>query len=119
MAALDAIKQSKYKPYSPDGKTVPFVTVVEITFSLGIPEEDYDRDQKLADRYFKQEDKCRQLLTATKWKEAEKVCRANLPIADQLASHRGMEKMVAYENAGSHCLRRENSERRLIIFLPL
>src|SRR6266536_652521 len=115
-AALDAVKKRKYKPYSPDGKIVPFVTVVEIPFSLGIRKEDYDREQKLADQYFKQEDKCRQLLNSTKRNEAEKVCRANLPMADQLASHRGLEKMGAYENAGLSVLAQGKFQEALDYF---
>ncbi len=99
-SALEAVKKSKYKPYSIDGKAVPFITIVEVPFSLRIPQDEYDRDQKLADRYFKQEDKCRGLLSLSKWQEAEESCKANLPIADEMDSHRGLEKVIAYEMVG-------------------
>jgi TonB family protein len=98
--AEDAVKKSKYRPYAPEGRPVPFVTVVDITFSLGIPQAEYDQEQKLASQYFKQEEKCRQLLNASKWQEAEKICGDNVPIANKLGLQRGLTKMMAYEHLG-------------------
>ena len=38
-AALDAVKQWKYKPFTTDGKAVEATAIVEVPLSLGIPEE--------------------------------------------------------------------------------
>jgi TonB family protein len=99
-AALDSAKKRKYTPYMADGKEAPFVTTVEISFSAGIPNDEYERQQAVSDRYFKLEDKCRALLNASKWTEAEQACRDTLPLAQQLGDHQGLTKMGAYEHVG-------------------
>lgn len=99
-AALDAVKQRKYTPHMVDGKPTSFVTTVEIAFSVGIPKDEYDRQQAVSNKYFKLDDKCRGLLKATKWKDAEQTCREALPLADQLGDQQGLTKMGAYEHVG-------------------
>ncbi len=99
-AALDAVKKRKYTPYMLEGKAAPFVTTVEIAFSVGIPQALYEQQQAVSNRYFKLGDKCRSLLSASKWKEAEQACREALPVADQLGDHQSLTKMGAYEHVG-------------------
>ncbi|MBZ5579771.1 MAG: TonB family protein [Acidobacteriia bacterium] len=99
-AAIDAVKKRKYTPYMAGGKATSFVTTVEIPFSVGIPKDEYDRQQAVSDRYFKLEDKCRGLLQASKWEDAEQACRDALPLAQQLGDHQGLTKMGAYEHVG-------------------
>jgi len=88
-AALDAVKKYRYKPYLIDGRAVPFITTVEVPFSVGIPKKDYDEQQSVNERYFKEADKCRALLKDKKSVEAEEVCKEALPIADQLPDSQG------------------------------
>lgn len=100
MAALEAAKKRKYKPYVVDGKSVPFITTIEFLFSLGISKDEYEREQKISERFFKEEDKCRNLVRSQNWKEAESVCKAAIKLAEQFSSGRELEKMGAYELFG-------------------
>ena len=99
-AALDAIKKRRYTPYVADGGPTSFVATVEIAFSMGVPKEQYERQQALSDKYFKLEDKCRALFKSGEWNVAEQACKAAVPSADQLGDHQGLTKMGAYENVG-------------------
>ncbi len=99
-AALDAVKKYRYKPYLIDGKAAPFITTVEVPFSVGIPKKEYDEQQSVNERYFNEADKCRALLKEQKSVEAEEVCKAAVPIADQLPESQGLTKRLAYENVG-------------------
>lgn len=99
-AALDAAKKRKYIPHTVAGKAVPFVTTVEFFFSLGIPEDEYERDKKISQEFFKEEDKCRDLLRGQSWKEAETTCKAAVRLADQFTNGRELEKSSAYQHLG-------------------
>jgi TonB family protein len=97
-AALDAVKKYRYKPYLIDGRAAPFITTFEVLFSVGIPKKEYDEEQSVNERYFKEGDKCCALLKEQKTVEAEEVCKAAVPIADQLPEGQGLTKMLAYES---------------------
>jgi len=112
-SAVASVSKSKYKPFSPEGKAVPFITVVEIPVSPGISQKDFDRDLKLAGQYFEQESKCRDFLNASQWQQAEETCNANLALADKLGSHRERTKMLAYLLAGSSMIGREKFKEAL------
>jgi TonB family protein len=112
-AALDTVKKWKYKPYVVDGKPTPFVTTLDIVFSLGIPEDEIKRDQEVSKRYFEQEDKCRDLLRSRNLKEAETVCKAAAQMAEQLSSDRALEKMGAYELIGHVFLHQQRYQEAL------
>jgi TonB family protein len=99
-AAIDAVKEYRYRPYVTDGKAASFITTVEVPFSVGIPKKEYDEEQSVNEKYFKQADKCRALLKDQKAAEAEEVCKAALPLADQLPDGQGLTKMLAYESVG-------------------
>jgi TonB family protein len=111
--AIASVNQSKYKPYSPEGKAVPFTTVVEIPVSPLISQKDFDRDLKLAGQYFEQEAKCRDLINASKWPQAEETCVANLAMADKLRDYRVRTKMFAYRLAGSAMLGQDKYKEAL------
>jgi len=114
--AVEAVRKWKYRPYTVKGKATRFVTTVDIPFSAGIPQDVYERQQKLAAQYFKQDDKCRELLTRQKWKEAEKVCKAAVALADRLEDGRKLEKMGAYQNVGYVLLYQNRSSEALEYF---
>lgn len=107
-AALSAVKGRKYKAYMVGGKPVPFITDVYIQFPpgtlTGAQKQDYERQEQLARQYFKEDDKCRDLVRGQKWKEAEESCQVIVQIADQLSDDRALERMGAYEMFG-HVLR--------------
>lgn len=65
------------------------------------PREGYEEQQQVTSRkYFAEEEKCRNLIRAQNWKEAEPVCKATTRLADQLSSDRELEKSGAYEYVG-------------------
>jgi TonB family protein len=112
-SAVVSVSKSKYKPYSPEGKALPFTAVVEIPVSPGISQKDFDRDLKLAGQYFEQEAKCRELINASKWPQAEETCVANLELADKLRDYRARTKMFAYRLAGSSMLGQDKYKEAL------
>lgn len=99
-AAVDAVKKYRYKSYVADGKAVSFMTTVEVPFSVGIPKKEYDEEQSVNEKYFKEADKCRALLKDQKPVQAEEVCKAALPLAEQLPDGQGLTKVLAYESVG-------------------
>lgn len=106
--AVSSVKRRKYKAYMVDGKPVPFVTEVYIRFPpgtlSGAQKQDSERQEELARQYFKEDDKCRDLVRGQKWKEAEESCGVIVRIADQFSDDRALERMGAYEMFG-HVLR--------------
>jgi TonB family protein len=98
-AALDAVKKYRYTPYLINGKAVSFITTVEVPFSVGIPKKQYDDQQTINEEYFKEADKCQDLRKKQQWGEAEEVCKAAVPLAEQL-EEQGLTKMLAYESVG-------------------
>jgi TonB family protein len=99
-AALDAIKKYRYSPYTADGKATRLMVPMVVSFSAGIPKKMYEEQQAANEKYFKEEGKCHGLLKATKWSDAEQVCKAAVPLAEQLGAHQGLTKMGAYEHVG-------------------
>lgn len=95
--AAQAAWNSKYTPYAPDGKPVPFQTLVDIPVYPNISKKEYDLDREMTRQYFQQEEKCRDLMDASKWPQAEEVCKANLSIVKKLAHYRAFQKMRAYQ----------------------
>lgn len=115
-AAIDAVKKRRYTPYTVDGKPAAFVTTVEIPFSVGIPKKEYEEQQAINEKYFKEDDKCRGLLKANKWTQAERVCKAAVPLAQQLGDHQGLTKMGAYEHVGYALLTQQRYEEALVYY---
>jgi TonB family protein len=99
-AALDAAKKRRYKPYVLGGAAVPFTTNIEIRFSLGIPQEQYELDRRIGEQFFKEESLCRELVRKKQWSEAEVSCRRTISLARQFPYERELEKFGAYELFG-------------------
>jgi TonB family protein len=108
-AAVTAVKKRKYQAHMVGGRLVPFITVVEVLFPPGTltkeQKQEYERQEQLAEQYFREDKRCRDVAKAQDWKEAEKVCGALVRIADQLSDERSMEKMRANEFLGHVFLR--------------
>jgi tetratricopeptide (TPR) repeat protein len=73
---------------------------IDIQFSFGIPQDEYEKELEIAKQFFEKDGKCRGLLREQKWQDAELTCKAAVAIADQLPGHRALEKMGAYEAVG-------------------
>lgn len=108
-AAVTAVKKRKYQAHMVDGKPVAFITVVDVLFPPGTltkeQKQEYERQEQLAEQYFREDKRCRDVAKGQDWKEAEKVCGAVVRIADQLSDERSMEKMRANEFLGHVFLR--------------
>ena len=103
-AAIGAVMKRRYNPHLVDGIPTGFVTTVTLEFSLGISKEDYERDRKIAEKFFPLESNCRGLVIAQNWKDAEPVCRNAVSQAEMFQTGRELEKMGAYELTG-HVMR--------------
>lgn len=99
-AALEAAKKRKYKPYVIGGKPTLFVTTIALPFSLGIPQDEYERDKRIGQQFFPQRDKCRNLMKGQNWQEAAAACKAAVELAEQFPRARELEKMSAYQMYG-------------------
>jgi TonB family protein len=99
-AAVQAVKQWQYKPFTVDGQAAEVSTMIEVPFSMGISEADYKKEQEAADNYFKQDEKCRGLVQAKQYQEAESSCRAAVELVEKLPTERRNERRVAYEFLG-------------------
>lgn len=112
-AAVDAVIKRRYKPHVVNGQPTPFVTTVEVVFSLGIAKAEYDRDRKIGEQYFPQVDKCRSLVRSENWKEAERACTRAVEVAEMFRNGRELEKMGAYELSG-HVMRGQKRYREAL-----
>ncbi len=99
-AATEAVRKRRYKPYELNGQPTGFVTEVEIKFSAGIPDDEYELELENSRQYFQEQEKCVSLLRKQEYVEAETTCKAAVSIADRLPAHRGLEISGAYSNVG-------------------
>lgn len=115
-AAVDAVKQWQYKPFSVDGRPVAASTEVEVPFSLGISDTAYQVEQKNNEDYFKREDECRNLLKAHQYSEAEPPCTSSVELAEKLPQERQMERVTANDLAGQALLYERKFDEALSFF---
>lgn len=99
-AATSAVMKRKYKPHLVNGTATPFVTTITLEFSLGIPKDEYDRDRKTAADFFPREERCRNLVRAGNFNDAEVICKEAVQHAEMFGGGRELEKMGAYELVG-------------------
>ncbi len=93
-AAINAVKQWKYKPFEEGGTAVPVKTEVEVSFPGGMSPS----EQETREKFFPQEDQCRNLLNTGKYADAEKECRKAVEISN------GLPKEVVLERSGARAL---------------
>ena len=113
-SAIEAVKKWRYKPFLVDGQAIEVKTEIEVPFSLGISETDYRKEQDASDAYFKQEDKCRALLKAKQFGDAESSCRTAVDLVEKLPATRQNERRLAYQNLGHSLLFQEKFSDALI-----
>jgi TonB family protein len=99
-SAIEAVKKWKYKPFLVDGQPMTVTAEIEVPFSLGISEADYKKEQEASNDYFKQEDRCRALIKAQQFTEAEAACKTAVDLVEKLPGSRQMERLSAYRNTG-------------------
>ena len=99
-SAVEAVKKWQYKPFRVDGQPIAAKTEIEVPFSLGISDANYKKEQESADNYFKQEDKCRELLKQKQYSEAESSCKTAVELVEKLPPERQNERRFAYALLG-------------------
>ncbi len=115
-AAINAARQWKYKPFVVDGQPVAVSTEVEVPFSLGISDADYQAQQKNSEKYFNREDECRNLLKEHQYAKAEAPCTASVELAEKLPKARQMERVTANDLAGQALLYDRKYDEALSFF---
>jgi TonB family protein len=105
VSAVAAVKQWQYQPFLVDGHPAEVSTTIEVPFSLGmIPEGDLKKEQQAAASYFKEEDKCRELVHAKQYGDAESSCRTAVELVEKLPTDRQNERRLAYQFLGHSLL---------------
>jgi len=101
-AAMDAVKQWKYKPFEVDGKPTAVRVVVSVPFSLGTPTATEKSDNAIGQAYFPKADECRAANAAGQWTSATVVCGKAVAIAERFPdpSTRLNEIRVAHQDYG-------------------
>jgi TonB family protein len=113
-SAVEAVKKWHYKPFLVDGQAAVVRTEIEVPFSLGISEADYKKEQDASNAYFKQEDKCRALLRAKQYSDAESGCRTAVELVEKLPAARQNERRSAYALLGHSLLNQRKFSDALI-----
>lgn len=124
-AAISAVKRRKYKPHVVGGEAVPFVTTVDLLFSLDgktdaapprAAVEEHERDEDVSAGYFREANRCRGLIKDQKWNDAEGVCRSAVKLAEQFGGGRELEKSGGYEMYGHVLLGQKRPREALEYF---
>jgi TonB family protein len=90
-AAMEAVKQWKYKPFTENGNPAAVATDVELEFAGGLSEKESD----VRNKFFPVEQECRQLINAARYADAEQRCRDAVALSDNLPSEVVLERSDA------------------------
>lgn len=90
-AAIEAVKQWKYKPFTENGNPAAVATDVDLEFPGGMSE----RESDVRNKFFPIEQECRQLINATRYSDAEQRCRDAVALSDNLPSEVVLERSEA------------------------
>jgi len=115
-AAINAVKQWQYKPFLVDDQPVTASTVVEVPFSLGIPEPKQEAWLTDNQTYFRREEECRAFLKERRFAEAEASCRSLIQLSEKLSLEQQMERMTANELSGRALYQLNKFAEALIFF---
>jgi len=112
-AALDAVKQWEYRPFILNGNPARVETTVLVPFSLGMTEAEAKRLAAAAEKFYGEEDKCRNLLSQHEYSAAENTCISLIPLASNLDSWRHLERIKAYQLAGHALIQQQKFQGAL------
>lgn len=90
-AAIEAVKQWKYKPFAENGNPSAVATDVELDFPGGMSENESD----VRNKFFSIEKECRELVNAEKYTDAEQRCRQAVALSNELPSEVILERSDA------------------------
>jgi TonB family protein len=112
-AAIEAVKQWHYKPFSPEGSPSTVSTTVSIPFTLD--EHPADNDNAIQSVFFPLSDKCHQAVSQNIASvEQADICRRAAEVADEFASNsRYIERRSAFTYASSALLRNQEPKEAL------
>jgi|KBSMisStaDraftv2_1062788.scaffolds.fasta_scaffold00014_74 TonB family protein len=90
-AAIDAVEQWKYKPFSGNGNSVEVTTDVELEFAGGMSEKESD----VRNKFFSVEQDCRQLINDARYADGERKCKEAVALSNKLPSEVVLERSDA------------------------
>jgi TonB family protein len=95
VAAMNAVKQWKYRPYELNGEPTPVTTTVSVPFVLDVSDADYQKQQQVQQLFFQQDQQCREGLRTGRFADAQKACAAEIKTLEQLPNG-GPPRETAY-----------------------
>jgi len=95
-AALESAKKWRFN----SGRTAPFKTVLEVSFSQGGSNVQLAEEQRINGRFFEEDRKCRETYHSKDYTQALPLCQGALDLAKQLPNERANERRGAYEILG-------------------
>jgi len=110
-AAIDAVKQWKFKPFLEGETPVTVATDVEVDFPSGMSES----ESAVRSDYFRVEDECRSLMKDGEYVEAEPKCREAVEISNRLPKEIVLERSSALSMLANSIF----SQRRFADAIPL
>jgi TonB family protein len=110
-AAIEAVKQWKFKPFLEGDTPVAVTTDIELDFPGGMSESESDVRAK----YFPLDDECRNLVKNAKYAEAEPKCRQAVEISENLPKEAVLERSDALSMLANSIL----LQRRFAEAIPL
>jgi TonB family protein len=96
-AAIDAVKQWKFKPFLEGEMAIAVSTDVDVDFPGGMSES----ESSTRGKYFPVEDECRSLVNTAKYVEAEAKCREAVAISNDLPKDVVLERSDALSMLGN------------------
>ncbi|MBZ5525059.1 MAG: TonB family protein [Acidobacteriia bacterium] len=98
--AVDAIQGWLFRPFEVEGKAAAVEALIKIQFPPGdSPEEIKEAPEKLAE-FSSVISACQEKLRDEKPVEAEPICRKAIALASELAPHRQLERVDAFQQTG-------------------
>ena len=90
-AAIEAVKQWKYKPFTENGNPSAVATDVELDFPGGMSE----KESNVRNKFFPMEKECRDLINSQKYTDAEQRCSQAVALSNELPSEVVLERSGA------------------------
>lgn len=105
VAALDSAKKWRFQPLVEGNQSIPFKTVLEISFLQGSTASQVTKENQDNDVYFKAEDICRKDLKEKQAGRAEEDCKQALALVAKLPDERQNERRSEANRTTRPCQR--------------